>query len=174
MFAQIGRAGRDGELSWCHLLLNEQDARRSYTLSFSDDCSILQVQVLFARILGPHAAVAAMNNLFRRKEFAAVPSRKLFLSVDMQEVADGADVRPESIETLLSYAEKLGLLSLMPAHYGEVEVTIMKDSIRKACGNSPALAAAVEISETMLSLQEASAGSKFWIESNGENSAFLC
>lgn len=100
--AQVGRAGRDGQEAQCHLFLDDADFRRLHSLSNSDAVAQSSVQAFLEA--GFQAAEDAGPRSDGDEEGG--PQESLGVAVlAAQETSRTMDLKPEVMETLLSYLE---------------------------------------------------------------------
>jgi len=96
---QIGRAGRDGSESYCHLFLDDADFLRLRSLAQSDGIetsnALSLVQTVFHQPGESHVGTAEDER----------GNKPLYGTVAVARVAEECDMKEEVMETLLSYLE---------------------------------------------------------------------
>lgn len=93
---QIGRAGRDGSESYCHLFLDDADFLRLRSLAHSDGIEASNALALLEAVFaGPSGGQAGEQG----------GEGPLYGTVAVGEVAEQCDMKQEVMETLLSYLE---------------------------------------------------------------------
>ena len=93
---QIGRAGRDGSESYCHLFLDDADFLRLRSLAHSDGIEASNALALLEAVFADHMGVQP------GEQGGEGP---LYGTVAVGEVAEQCDMKQEVMETLLSYLE---------------------------------------------------------------------
>ena len=93
---QIGRAGRDGSESYCHLFLDDADFLRLRSLAHSDGIEASNALALLQAVFAHHSGGQAGDQ---------GGEGPLYGTVAVAEVAEQCDMKQEVMETLLSYLE---------------------------------------------------------------------
>ena len=111
---QIGRAGRNGSESFCHLFLDDSDFFRLRSLAHSDGIDASNARAFLEAVFEHQPAHLAGNTSCSRPEGQlepmagsedAGPSRPVFGTLAVDQVAEACDMKEEVMETLLSYLE---------------------------------------------------------------------
>jgi hypothetical protein len=106
-FKEIGRAGRDGNSSYCHLLLSPEDYVNLKSLCYAD--TIDQNTILkFLKLLFQGK---------QRNELIAIPEEKIQYEFD---------TKLEVLHTLLSYLQISGNIELLPGNTTTVKSILTK------------------------------------------------
>ena len=93
---QIGRAGRDGSESFCHLFLDDADFLRLRSLAHSDGIDASNAHAFLEAVF--HGQSEPTANMAEGLMLA-------YGTVDVAQVAELCDMKEEVMETLLSYLE---------------------------------------------------------------------
>ena len=93
---QIGRAGRDGSESYCHLFLDDADFLRLRSLAHSDGIDASNAHAFLVAVFHGQSEHAANT---------AESSSPAYGTVAVAQVAEQCDMKEEVMETLLSYLE---------------------------------------------------------------------
>lgn len=96
---QVGRAGRDGSEARCHLFLDDADFRRLRSLSHSDAVSADSVHGFLEAAFGSDG----LGPCAERCQGDGRAAHYAVLGVD--ELSRSLDMKPEVMETLLTYLE---------------------------------------------------------------------
>jgi ATP-dependent DNA helicase Q4 len=114
---EIGRAGRDGKLAYCHTFFNEEDVVRHRSLVHSDGVDLSQVLKLL-------------------KKISEAPSVS-FISIEKYEKK--WDMRAPVIETLLSILQKQypGSINLLPNIHSSFSLSFHRSTPEKLSKLSP-------------------------------------
>ena len=99
---EIGRAGRDGEISYAHLFLDEQNAIDLHSLSHSDSIDLIKLLQL-------------LRKMFPKKSNDENGDVGIILrTLDIEKSQIEFDMRKEILQTVLALLELEGLVQLLP------------------------------------------------------------
>jgi hypothetical protein len=120
----MGRAGRDGLPSACHLLLNREDAIVQHSLSHSTELSRIQIAALLLQVfqLREHTdsttkTASAMGQYLTQAPFATS------VSLLLEQIESTIDISSAAVETILSILElpPFNLVVIEGTHFDSVK-----------------------------------------------------
>ena len=100
---QIGRAGRDGSESYCHLFLDDADFLRLRSLAHSDSIDATNALSFLEAVFDSAAAQQAAAGGVEGGEGGG--EGPVYGTLAVAQVAEQCDMKEEVMETLLSYLE---------------------------------------------------------------------
>ena len=103
---QIGRAGRDGSESFCHLFLDDADFLRLRSLAHSDGIDATNALAFLEAVFENNQSQASARGV-SAAEGGEDGSRvtPIYGTLAVAQVAEQCDMKEEVMETLLSYLE---------------------------------------------------------------------
>ncbi len=126
---EIGRAGRDGALSFCHAMWDASDETIARSLLYTNGVDKFQLQRLMIKVFQP--AAAAMNANARRitmhfidadadlgeQEGEDAPPREslVYVALDVEQLRTQMDLSEEVVGTILARLERLDCAASCPA-----------------------------------------------------------
>lgn len=140
---QIGRGGRDGSEAYCHLFLDETDARRIHSLAHVD--GVVTSQAMHVLRFALRSPVPYATDDYLTATSTPVGTEGQEVSVDLARAAATTDCRQETTETILCYLEQLGLVDVLQGRYGVVDITFSKRKPGVVASHDPLIAAAVKL-----------------------------
>ena len=134
---QVGRAGRDGAPSYCHAFIGTEELllHRARTAGASGGgiVSGRQVLGLIAALAGAvHYAVEAEASSSVHGSHGDVgagvpqPDRSRDVAVDVSWCGAALDLRPEALDTVLAYAEDVGVATHAPSRHGVCDLVLRR------------------------------------------------
>ena len=106
---QIGRAGRDGSESYCHLFLDDADFLRLRSLAHSDGIdatnALAFLEAVFDNKQAQQATAAAAGVGAAARGGGGCRETPSYGTLAVAQVAEQCDMKEEVMETLLSYLE---------------------------------------------------------------------
>lgn len=95
----MGRAGRDGQPSTCHLFLSDPDFTQLRSVAHADGIDSCQVEALLEEVFcADHAA-------FTKKRSAHTEGKGTYGVLEIAPLVSKLDMKEEVLETILSYIE---------------------------------------------------------------------
>lgn len=122
---QIGRAGRDGSESFCHLFLDDADFLRLRSLAHSDGIDATNA-LSFLEAVFEHRlqqAAASWGTAARGDRDGSCP---VYGTVAVAQAAEQCDMKEEVMETLLSYLEA-SINTIASAHVQDPELYLLEN-----------------------------------------------
>jgi hypothetical protein len=120
----MGRAGRDGLPSACHLLLNREDAIVQHSLSHSTELSRIQIAALLLQVfqLREHTDSAAKTTGGMGQYLAQAPFA-INVSLLLEQIESTIDISSAAVETILSILElpPFNLVVIEGTHFDSVK-----------------------------------------------------
>eukprot|EP01117_Protostelium_nocturnum_P014679 TRINITY_DN5611_c0_g1_i1.p1 TRINITY_DN5611_c0_g1~~TRINITY_DN5611_c0_g1_i1.p1 ORF type:complete len:1130 (+),score=483.94 TRINITY_DN5611_c0_g1_i1:77-3466(+) len=102
---EIGRAGRDGLPSYCHLFLDDNDYLRIRSQAYDDNIDLTIVKKLLQKVFD---------------------EKKKVVGLSIEQIELEFDVKKEIIFTILSFLELDGYISTLPAQFISIEIGFHK------------------------------------------------
>ncbi|KAF0716433.1 Aste57867_2857 [Aphanomyces stellatus] len=115
----IGRAGRDGKVATCVLLLVHSDFVRFHSLAHSDGLSMPQVRALGTLLF---QSVTAASSSSTQPHSITYPIAWL---------EDQLDMKNSVVDTILTTLELQGLIELLPSLYATCTITVQQHQMAK-------------------------------------------
>ncbi|PRP87685.1 hypothetical protein PROFUN_02385 [Planoprotostelium fungivorum] len=123
---EIGRAGRDGKESICHLFLHEDDYLKTRSLAYGDNVDYSTIKQILEKIFSTQSPVGRFQSL----------------PVDTMEAT--FDVKKEVIFTLLSFLEMQGYITTLPSQFVTVDISFYKTEAVQLAGKNKLIEFAVK------------------------------
>jgi ATP-dependent DNA helicase Q4 len=122
---EVGRAGRDGNVSECHLLLNHEDVQFIKSVVFTDTMERFQVRQLISQVFhkNPSKSNKSKNN------DNSLAGRTVILPI--MPLEQSLDVQGSVVSTFLAWLEMEGLIKSLPDIDSKVELSFFNSGPEK-------------------------------------------
>ena len=118
---EVGRCGREGQLSQCHLFLSEEDHVRLRSFAYSDSIDEAPVFTFCKKLFNRkvHTDEDWKEEAEEEENLVGGPTvsrdESYMVGLNMAGIEQELDIRKEVIETILSYLEMDGYIHVLPA-----------------------------------------------------------
>ncbi|ORX93962.1 P-loop containing nucleoside triphosphate hydrolase protein [Basidiobolus meristosporus CBS 931.73] len=138
---EIGRSGRDGLPSYCHMFVDQEDFTKLRSLAYSDSVDEIAIRRLLFKVFPNSVKTEESREEGENMAAGRTLSRPLQLCLSMDGLEADLDIKREVIETLLSYMNMFPdpPLRMLPSTFAKCNLGFYKPPTEKLFQEFPCL-----------------------------------